>query len=120
LPVYELKMKPKDLASLERMSFGRETLPATFLAGGVVYTNVKVRFRGDWARTWPKKPLKIFFDHGQPFEGQRCLNLNSGWRDPAFVREPLAYHVYAACGVPSPRSRMVRLDLNGQPAAIVG
>src|SRR5205085_6046486 len=59
-------------------------------------------------------PLKIFFEHEKLFNGQRCLNLNSAWRDPAFVRETLAYHVYAACGVPSPKSRMVRLDVNGK------
>jgi spore coat protein CotH len=48
------------------------------------------------------------------FEGHRTLNLNSGWRDPAFVREPLAYYVYAACGVPAPKSGMIRLDINGK------
>ena len=67
---------------------------------------MKVRLRGDWARTWPKKCLKIFFDKQTLFEGQDRINLNSGWRDPAFVREPLAYQIYAACGVPASRSRM--------------
>ena len=114
LPVYELKMAPRDLAQLERSGYSNDTHPATFVAKGVTYDGVKVRFRGQWARTWPKKPLKIFFTHEKPFEGKHCLNLNSGWRDPAFVRETLGYHVYAACGVPAPRSRMVRLQVNGQ------
>src|SRR5438445_324666 len=83
-------------------------------ANGQVYDRVLVRYRGQWARSWPKKPLKIFFNHDKLFEGHHCLNLNSGWRDPAFVRETLAYQTYAACGVPAPESRMVRLDLNGQ------
>jgi len=113
LPSYELKIAPRELAQLEHGFFENATHPATFIASGMTYTNVRVRFRGQWARTWPKKPLKIFFDHEQLFEGRRCLNLNSGWRDPAFVREPLAYHLYAACGVPAPRSRMVRLQVNG-------
>jgi spore coat protein H len=30
------------------------------------------------------------------------------------VRETLAYEVYAACGVPASRSRLVRLDVNGR------
>ena len=114
LPVYELKINPKDLASLDRNPFSNDIHPATFLANGVAYEGVRVRFRGQWARTWPKRPFKIFFDHAQLFEGQRTLNLNSGWRDPAFIRETLAYRVYAACGVPAPKSRMVRLHLNGQ------
>ncbi len=100
--------------ALERNPFSNDTHPATFVADGKVYDRVKVRYRGAWARSWPKKPLKIFFNHDQLFAGHRCLNLNSGWRDPAFVRETLAFQVYAACGVPAPKSRMVRLHVNGQ------
>src|SRR6266568_4497913 len=114
LPCYELKMDPKDVMALERNAFANDTYPATFVANGQVYDRVQVRYRGQWARSWPKKPLKIFFNHDKLFEGRHCLNLNSGWRDPAFVRETLAYQTYAACGVPAPESRMVRLELNGQ------
>ncbi len=106
-------MEPKDLAALEANP-SNETHPATFIANGTNYPNVRIRFRGQWARTWPKKPLKIFFEDAKPFEGQGTINLNSGWRDPAFVRETLAYEVYAACGVPAPRSRMVRVEMNGE------
>jgi spore coat protein H len=58
--------------------------------------------------------LKIFFNRDKPFHGHHSVNLNSAWRDPAFVRETLAYHVYGACGVPASRCRMVRLNLNGE------
>jgi spore coat protein CotH len=107
LPIYELKMDSNDLRTLEGDPGSNETHPATFIADGEVYTNARVRFRGEWARSWPKKPFKIFFSRDQPFQGHHSLNLNSAWRDPAFVRETLAYHVYAACGVPASRSRMV-------------
>ncbi|MCI0540833.1 MAG: CotH kinase family protein, partial [Verrucomicrobiales bacterium] len=113
-PTYELRMSPRDLASLERTAFSNDTVPATFIADGKSYEGVKVRYRGAWARGWPKKPLKIFFPQDKPFEGQRRLNFNSCWRDPAFVREDLAYQIYAACDVPASRSRMVRLLVNGQ------
>jgi spore coat protein H len=114
LPRYELHIAAADLDALENNPGSNDTHPATFKAGGKVYNGVKVRVRGSWSRTWPKKSFKILFDHGAPFEGQRSINLNSGWRDPAFVREPLAYYVYEVCGVPAPRSRMVRLDVNGR------
>jgi len=114
LPLYEIRMDPKDLAALERNVYSKDTHPATFIADGEVYERIKVRFRGAWARSWPKKPLKIFFNDDKPFQGRHRLNLNSGWRDPAFVRESLGYHVYAACGAVAPKSRMVRLLLNGQ------
>ena len=107
-------MDAKQLAALERSAFANDTQPATFIADGTVYEQVKVRYRGAWARSWPKKPLKIFFNADKPFHDQRRLNLNSGWRDPAFIREHLAYQVYAACGALAPRSRMVRLHVNGQ------
>jgi spore coat protein H len=113
-PLYELKMDPKDLRAMERNAFSDNTQPAALLAEGQDYGYVRVRFRGEWARSWPKKPLKIFFSRDKPFQGHRSLNLNSAWRDPAFIRETLAYHVYAACGAPASQSRVVRLNVNGQ------
>ncbi|MSU61859.1 MAG: hypothetical protein EXS31_05595 [Pedosphaera sp.] len=114
LPLYELKIDPQDLTALERNPFSGETHPGTFTFDGKVYDPVQVRFRGQWARSWPKKPIKIFFNRDKPFQEHHSLNLNSGWRDPAFVRETLAYHIYAVCGVPASRSRMVRLHVNDQ------
>src|SRR5204862_5200871 len=95
LPVYELKIDPKDFRALSRDPYSNQTHPATFLADGETYEHVKVRYRGDWARSWPKRPLKIIFPDDQPFHGEHCLNLNSCWRDPAFIREHLAYELYA-------------------------
>jgi len=112
LPRYELRIAPKDLRDLDRDLDGDRLRQATFVAEGKEYP-VKVRLRGAWARTWPKRPLKVFFEKGKEFEGNHCLNLNTGWRDPAFVREPLAYHIYSACGVPASRARMIELVVNG-------
>ncbi|HSU55491.1 MAG TPA: CotH kinase family protein, partial [Candidatus Dormibacteraeota bacterium] len=64
--------------------------------------------------TWPKKSFKILFDHQNSFEGEHSLNLNSGWRDPAFIREVLAYKVYAACDVPASDAQVVRVEVNGR------
>jgi len=114
LPPYELKIGQKELAAMERTAYSNDTYPATFIANGHVYKDVRVRYRGQWARSWPKKPLKIFFNQDDLFDGQRCLDLNSAWHDPSFIREHVAYEVYAACGVPSPKSRMVRVNLNGR------
>jgi spore coat protein H len=114
LPLYELKMAPKDLQALEQNPHSNNLHPATLIADGEVYDQVKVRYRGAYARSWPKKPLKVFFNDTKPFQGQPRLNLNSGWRDPAMIRETLAYAIYDACGAPASKSRMVRVDLNGQ------
>lgn len=114
LLTYSLEMAPEDLRSMERNAFSNQTYPGTFTFNGEVYQGVKVRYRGAWARSWPKKPLKIFFTKEKPFQGQHCLNLNSAWRDPAMVRESLAYHIYSASGAPAPQARLVRLNLNGK------
>ncbi len=113
LPTYHVEIAPSDLRGLAESAYTDGTRPIRFMAGGTVFEGARLRHRGQWARGWPKKPLKVFFDAEQRFHGHRSLNLNSGWRDPAFVREVLAYHVFAVCGAPAPRARMVRVDLNG-------
>jgi spore coat protein H len=113
LPVYELKMAQNEFLAVERNPFSNDTRPATFVANGQVYEGVRIRVRGAFSRSWPKKSLKIIFRQDKLFDGHHSLDLNSGWRDPAFVRETLAYKVYALCGAPAPISRMVRLNLNG-------
>jgi spore coat protein H len=114
LPIYDIRMKPEHLEAMDLNPYGEELYPARFTAEGVTYDNVKIRYRGAWARTWPKKPLKIFFDENKTFKGQRRVNLNSGWRDPSFIRETLAYRIYEACGCPASASRLVRVHLNGE------
>ena len=114
LPIYDIKMKASDLELMDMNPRAEEMYPATFTANGVVYENVKIRYRGQWARTWPKKPLKIFFNEDKPFEGQKRLNLNSSFRDPSFIRETLAYHIYRAAGAPASQSQLVRVHLNGE------
>src|SRR5688500_16477122 len=94
LPIYELNIAPEHLQQMDMNPRGEEVYPATFTANGVTYENVKIRYRGQWGRTWPKKPMKIFFNDDRQFEDQKRLNLNSSFRDPSFIRYTVAYHVY--------------------------
>ncbi len=114
LPLYSILMEPRDLQALQRNFRSNQLYPAAFIANGEVYDRVLVRHRGDWARTWPKKAWKIVFRKDRPFGKKQRLNLNSAWRDPAFIREPLAYEIYQMAGSLSLRSKMVRLHLNGE------
>ena len=110
---YEIKIAPGDLQSVESGGLGNRTVSAIFQGERHEYPGAEIRVRGSWARTWPKKALKIVFDKDDRFSGHHAVNLNSGWRDPSFVREPLAYYVFGRCGVPVPESHMVRLMANG-------
>ncbi|HEX7859205.1 MAG TPA: CotH kinase family protein [Verrucomicrobiae bacterium] len=114
LPIYEIKIAPAHIEQMDMNPRGEQTYPATFTANGVAYENVKIRYRGQWGRTWPKKPLKIFFNDDKQFDDQKRLNLNSSFRDPSFIRETVAYHVYRTAGVPSSRSQLVRVHMNGE------
>lgn len=106
-------MEWNDLNALEAQPWGKSTKPGVLTMEGHRFENVGVRHRGEWARSWPKKPFKFILKPDDASEGHHSFNLNSAWRDPAFIRELLAYHVYAACGVAAPEARMVRLNVNG-------
>ena len=61
IPTYDLHVADKNWMFNEGAVWSRDTHPAGFSFEGKDYGAVKLRFRGSWARTWPKKPLKIFF-----------------------------------------------------------
>jgi hypothetical protein len=113
VPVYSLFIQPSDVRSLHGRSRSNSTVPVTLIYKGEVFDDLKMRIRGAFARSWPKKAYKIFFHRDQLFKGRSRVNLNSGWRDPAMVREVLAYKIYGAVGGLSLKSRLVRVDLNG-------
>ncbi len=114
LPVYHILISQANLQRLDNNPSSDDLLDATFVHNGDVYDGIGVRYRGAWARSWPKKCWKIKFNKGNYFQGQRTLNLNSCWRDPAFMREKVAYDVFKWTGVPYCETKFVRLQLNGQ------
>ena len=48
---------------------------------GRAYRKVGVKFRGETACSYPKKPLRVKFNKGDTYEGQSRLNFNAGWND---------------------------------------
>jgi spore coat protein H len=118
-PVYHILVSASNLQTLDNNPGSDDFVEATFVHDGIVYDGIGVRYRGAWARSWPKKSWKLKFNKGHYFEDQRTLNLNSCWRDPAFMREKLAYDVFKWTGVPYCETKFVRLQLNGQFWAIL-
>ena len=113
LPVYQLWLEETTWQSVQDQPYADTTRWATFVHESNVYP-VRVRCRGAFARGWPKKCFKVFFENSDGFRDQDRINLNSAYRDVAYVREPLAYSIYRDLGVPAPESRLVRLDVNGK------
>lgn len=86
--------------------------------GGVVFTNVGVRFKGNssfnGSRGSLKRPFKLDFDRhvpGRTLAGLEELFLNNNANDPSQLRESLAYSAFAKAGVPAPRTTGLRVWL---------
>ncbi len=113
-PVYHLLISSSNLQRLDSNPQSNDLVKATFIHDGDVYDGIGVRYRGAWARSWHKKSWKFKFNKGHYFQDQRTLNLNSSYRDPAFMREKMAYDVFKWAGVPYCETKFVRLQLNGE------
>ncbi len=115
-PVYEIFMDLADLDVLntDEATQGDEYFPATFVAGGQVFQNVGVRYRGNITRTLPKKSWKVRFNDDELFTATDRLNLIAEYPDMSFMREYLAYEMLRESGLPSSTSRMINLMLNGE------
>ncbi|GAI40299.1 unnamed protein product, partial [marine sediment metagenome] len=94
-----------------------ERLTATVIINGTQYDSVGVKYKGnsscDTSRI--KNPFNIKLDHvidGQDIEGYSTLKLSNGWRDPSFVREPLAYEIARKYTTAS-QANFVRVYVNG-------
>ena len=112
LPRYNFLIAPRDMQRLHENPRSNETVPVSLVYQGEVYDRLQMRIRGAYARSWPKKSYRVIFHREQLFRGRNRLNLNSAWRDPAMVREVLAYRIYREAGSYSLRSRLVRVDVN--------
>ncbi|HRI15682.1 MAG TPA: CotH kinase family protein [Verrucomicrobiota bacterium] len=108
-----LLLPKAQIAVLENDKFSNETIEAQMTWGTLTNLPVKVRNRGRWSRSWNKTPLKVFLPNN-PVENRECLNLNSTYRDPSWIRERLAYHVYSIAGVPASKTRFIELRLNSK------
>jgi spore coat protein H len=95
-----------------RNPFTDEEEPATFTYQGHSQP-VRVRLRGASAREFPKKSWRIEFPSGVEFDGRRKHNLVAEYQDSTLMAEKLGYDLLLAMGVPAPRTRYVRLNING-------
>ena len=86
---------------------------------GMFYDNIHVNARGNTSLGYPKKSYKLDFNNGDRFfleeSGRKVdeINLNTTWADKAFIRQPLSYDLYAACGAAGSLCYLARLQQNG-------
>ncbi|MDO8648454.1 MAG: CotH kinase family protein [Candidatus Peregrinibacteria bacterium] len=128
LPLYSLRVDPKDLRTIEESlpttlpspwygnvfltEDAKVTVKGTFTADGEEYP-VDVRVRGDIFNHWAyrKKSWRITFSGDQLFQGMREINLiipeDRGW-----IAEPLNVYRAKKMGFVQPPVSYVRLSLN--------
>ncbi len=70
---------------------------------------VGIKFRGDTACHYPKKPIRVRFNKGDTFEGQSRLNFNAGWNDKGMFREPFGFDFFEEAGVPYCETHVARV-----------
>lgn len=122
LPIEWLFISPGDKAQLDGNPSSDETVPATFVDhNGRVYYHIQVRYRGAWARAWPKKCWKLIFNKGNEFGGRGRINLNSNWNDEILIREFLCYEIFRMAGYPYCESRLIHFRTGvGAPSTFQG
>lgn len=113
VPLYQLTIPEEALAALEADPLGDTDYAATFVIDGTSVP-VRVRYRGNSSREWPKKSWRIEAVGGKPFDGRDTINLLSEWKDVTLQVEKLAFDLLAAMGSPAPRTKFVRLAINGE------
>ena len=74
----------------------------------------RIKWKGGFSRKIsPKKPLSIKLDSGHKWHGQSRLGLNAMGVDRSHMREWLAWDLIHSLGMAAPRSRYLRLSVNG-------
>ena len=114
LPIYWIFLDnlayKKLLSNPQNNNFQR----GTFACNGRVYDNIGIRFRGQWARSWPKKSWKLRFNKDNYFNRRRTVNLNSCYHDRAYIREYLCYRFYREAGCKACQAEFAHVRLNGE------
>jgi spore coat protein CotH len=114
IPEFRITMDREDLDSLlSRDAFSNKALSAKLEYAGEVWKNIGVRFKGRSNRYFPKHSYRLKLS-GRSLNGARQINLHSMYTDKSFLREKLAWDVFADIGEMAPRASYAKLTLNGK------
>jgi spore coat protein CotH len=117
LHLVQLELDPADWAALRADYWSNQYYAADVALDGEVVRQIGIRSRGDGSRSGQKPGLKLDFNRyvaGQEFHGYKGLVLDNGVQDATSLREPLAFLVFEAMGLPAPQVAPARLFVNGE------
>jgi len=114
-------MEEEDWSFCQTNAFEEQYVPADFWFDNELVPDVGVRPKGNsslgQAVGWgsPRMPLAVdfnIFNRARTFHGLKKVFLNNGWSDPTLIREIVAYEIFAAMGLPTPRASLIDLWVN--------
>ncbi|AZN42845.1 CotH kinase family protein [Paenibacillus albus] len=108
LPTRKITIDLEDLRRLESDVWSNEFAPVKLEMNGVVM-DAKLRFRGGHTRNYPKKSYEIHYGYN------RILHWNAEFDDPSMIRNALSFQFFNLMGVPSPKTKHMWLEWNGNP-----
>ena len=119
IPRYNITISKAVEESLRtRDPFSDNYLPAKFDYNDTIWSDVKVRYKGHANRYFPKKPIRVRFSKKHLFQKALDLNLNSMYTDKSFLREKIAWDLFANMGTLAPQAYYAHLSLNNVPQGL--
>jgi spore coat protein CotH len=112
-----LELDPQAWKALRENYLSNQYYAANFSVDGVAVAQVGIRSRGDGSRSEEKPGLKIDFNEfvpSQEYYGYKSLVIDNLTQDASMLRERLAFLVFEAMGIASPRNAHARLTVNGE------
>jgi spore coat protein H len=114
---FKIRIAPDQYEELKKEN--RRYVRATIVEGGVAYTNVAVRLKGNGSfRPLHEKPsLAVKFDEyvpDQKFCGLSKIMLNNSSQDGSFLAELVSLGLYRDAGLPASRVTHAFVELNGR------
>ncbi len=111
LPLYRIVMRRALEQQLTRRDvYSNEELDACFYAGGRVYYNVGVRYRGKGSRHYHIKSYRVDFTNTDPFGQIRKLNLNA--QRPEY--QLIGLEFFHRAEIPAPNYQLVSVIFNNR------
>lgn len=118
-PRFSAEMTPADFQTLfSRDVFDDTYLPAPFTSGDTLWPEALIRFKGHSTRYYAKKSYRVRFSTANLFRGWRQVNFNSMYTDKSFLREKLAWDLFADLGTLAPTAELAVFSLNGEEKGV--
>lgn len=112
VPSYFVYCDPDEYSTIVSFWWEEIEIDCTVVIGDTVYTNARIRLRGDSSRGYPKKSYRITLSEQQPLDGRIEWNFNSEYLDHTYIHAWLFAWILEQLEYPCFSIDHVRLHVN--------